>query len=209
MAASGYSSSERIRLWLRDFGFRWTGTRTFVISAAFAFLLLALSGALHPVVAFCSFLLLAGISATRLMVVGETMPIRVRATEKTGSPYANGSTALALVNHLPDPLIVFDRAGRVFLANEAAEALVGKAAPGRHVATVLRSAPLIAAIEAVTKDGVQRTIEYSIPVPVPRHYSAYVTRVESEEAGASPVTLALLRDVTEAHRVEAMRADFV
>lgn len=194
---------------MRDFGFRWTGTRTFVISAAFIFLLLALFGALHPVVAFCSFLLLAGISATRLMVVGETMPIRVRATEKTGSPSANGSTALALVSRLPDPLIVFDTEGRVFLANEAAEALVGKAAQGRHVATVLRSAPLIAAIEAVTKDGVRRTIEYSIPVPVPRHYSAYVARVESEEAGASPVTLALLRDVTEAHRVEAMREDFV
>lgn len=209
MAAGGGSSSERIRLWLRDFGFRWTGTRTFVVSAAVIFLLLALFGALHPVVAFCSFLLLAGISATRLMVVGETMPIRLRAAEKTGMSDANGRRALALVNRLPDPLIVFDEAGRVVLANEAAEALVGKAAPGRHVATVLRSAPLIAAIEAVTKDGIQRTIEYSIPVPVQRHYSAYVARVESGEAGAFPVTLALLRDVTEAHRVEAMRADFV
>src|SRR5690554_8153748 len=113
MAAGGDSSSERIRLWLRDFGFRWTGTRTFVISAAFVFLLLVLFGALHPVVGFCSFLLLAGISATRLMVVGETMPIRVPVTEKAISPYASGSTALALVNRLPDPLLVFDKAGRV------------------------------------------------------------------------------------------------
>ena len=209
MAAGGYNASGRVRLWLRDFGFIWTGTRTFVVSAAVIFLLLVLFGALHPVVGFCSFLLLAGISATRLMVVGETMPIRVPVTEKAISPYASGSTALALVNRLPDPLLVFDKAGRVVLANEAAEALVGKVAVGRHVATVLRSTPLIAAIEAVTRDGAQRSIEYSIPVPVQRHYSAYVTLVESGEAGTPPVTLALLRDVTEAHRVEAMRADFV
>lgn len=210
MAAKDSNRSRHGRIWLRDFSSRWTGTRTFVVTAAFVFLVLVLFGGLHPVIGFCSFLLVAGISATRLMVVGETMPIRIRATEEgAASPFASGGTALSLVNHLPDPLIVFDRAGRVVLANAAAEALIGKAAIGRHVATVLRSAPLIAAIEAVTKDGTARSIEYSVPVPVQRHYSAYVVPVESGAPGIPPVILALLHDMTEVHRVEAMRADFV
>ncbi|MBX3505342.1 MAG: PAS domain-containing protein [Parvibaculum sp.] len=210
-AAEGEGRLTRGRLWARDFASRWTGTRSFVISAAAIFLVLAMLGLAHPVAAFVAFMLLAGISATRLMVVGETTPIRIgtRAIEAgSGIPGAGGS-ALALLNKLPDPLIVLDPSGRVAFANGAAEAQVGKAAAGRHVATVLRSAPLIAAIESVTRDGTVREIEYAVPVPVQRNYTAYVAPFDGGKEGAPRLVLVLLRDVTEARRVEAMRADFV
>lgn len=211
-AADGGSKSVRGRVWLRDFLSRWTGTRSFVISAAAIFFLLAVTGLLHPVAAFAAFMVLAGISATRLMVVGETTPIRLGGAtrEKGGGIPGAGGSALALLQKLPDPLIVLDPSGRVAFANEAAEVQVGKAAAGRHVATVLRSAPLIAAIESVSLDGVVRSIEYAVPVPVQRNYSAYVAPVGGgEDDGAGRLVLVLLRDVTEARRVEAMRADFV
>lgn len=210
-AADGDGRMVRGKVWLRDFASRWTGTRTFIVSAALLFLALAWLGALHPIIAFVSFALLAGISASRFMVTGETAPIRIgsRGEEGRSAALGAGRTMLALLHRLPDPLMVVDDGGRVAFVNEAAEALVGKASPGRHVATVLRSAPLIAAIESVTRDGAARSIEYAVPVPVQRNYSAYVAPVDAEADQSRKLVLVLLRDVTESRRVEAMRADFV
>lgn len=210
-AADGDGRLVRGRVWLRDFASRWTGTRTFVVSAALLFLTLALFGALHPTIAFMSFAVMAAIAASRVMVAGETVPIRIggRGEESRSGVLGAGRTMLALLHRLPDPLMVVDDGGRVAFVNEAAEVLVGKASSGRHVATVLRSAPLIAAIESVTRDGVARSIEYAVPVPVQRNYSAYVAPVDAEAEPPRKLVLVLLRDVTESRRVEAMRADFV
>lgn len=210
MTAADESETRRARLkaLLKDFAARWTGTRTFVVSSAVVFLFLAYTGLLHTIVAFLCFLLLAGISATRLMVVGETTPIRIGLARRDESSALGGGAAVALLDRMPDPLMVVDLSGRVVYANGAAEVLVGKSAPGRHVATVLRNAPLIEAVNGVIAQGSARVVEYAVPVPVQRNYSAFVAPVE----GGAPSTkyvLVLLRDVTEARRVEAMRADFV
>lgn len=209
--ADGDGRLARGRIWLRELASRWTGTRTFVVSAALLFLLLAWLGALHPFVALVSFAVLAGIAALRVVVTGETAPLRIgaRGEDAGASILGAGRTMMALLQRLPDPLIVVDGTGRLAFANEAAEGLVGKVAAGRHVATVLRSAPLIAAIESVTRDGTPRSIEYTVPVPVQHNYSAYVAPISSEAEAARKLVLVLLRDVTEARRVESMRADFV
>lgn len=200
----------RSRVWLRDFWARWTGTRTFVVTAAFIFLMLAVTGALHTTAAFVSFLLLAGVAIARAIAMGETAPIRIQSRPDDHTRSAFGAApALAILNRLPDPLFVLDGAGRVMLGNEAAEPLIGKSAAGKHVATVLRIAPLIATIESVMKDGTARTIEYEMPVPVERHFSAFVVPIEADGAGAPRLYLVLLHDLTDARRVEAMRVDFV
>lgn len=207
-AEEGGSIGARFKAHLKDFAARWTGTRTFVVAAAILFLFLEVLGLLHPVAAFLSFLFLAGISATRLMVVGERTPIRIGLARSDEASALGGGAAVALLDRMPDPLMVVDSSGRVVYANGAAEFLVGKGAPGRHVATVLRSAPLIEAVNGTIADGATRAIEYAVPVPVQRNYSAFVSAVP----GVTPATkyvLMLLRDVTEARRVEAMRADFV
>lgn len=209
-AAEQGSGRSKGRLRLRDFVARWTGTRTFVVASAIVFLALVLLDGLHPIAAFLSFVFLAGIAGIRLMVVGETTPIRIGTPgEEGGLPsFATGGTSLALLNRLPDPLFVLDDGGRVLFANAAAEQLIGAAATGRHVATVLRNAPLIAAINGVTADGTARTIEYEVPVPVQRNYSAFVASIMGNAPGSKAIFV-LLRDVTESRRIEAMRADFV
>ncbi|PKQ01512.1 MAG: hypothetical protein CVT73_23055 [Alphaproteobacteria bacterium HGW-Alphaproteobacteria-12] len=208
-AAEGGSRLVRGKARLRGFASRWTGTRTFVVSAAVTFLLLALSGALHPVAAVVSFLIFVLVAAARWMAVGETSPIRIGSAQNEESSVLGGGAAVALLDRLPDPLVVVDDAGHVLYTNGAAEPLLGKSVIGRHVATVLRSAPLIEAINAVTRDGAVRTIEYTVPVPVQRNYSAFVAPLAAQGAAAPGQILVLLRDVTEARRVEAMRADFV
>jgi two-component system phosphate regulon sensor histidine kinase PhoR len=105
--------------------------------------------------------------------------------------------------------------------NRAAEMLIGPSPLGKHVAAVLRSAPLITAVDEILKGGDARTVEWSLPVPIERHYNAFITPIETETApiAGAPVNgaarrraravLLLLRDVTDARRVEAMRVDFV
>jgi two-component system phosphate regulon sensor histidine kinase PhoR len=204
---------------LRDFFARWTGTRTFVVTAAIIFFLLGATGALHVTAAFVSFLSLAGVAVARAIAMGETAPIRIQSRhDDRERPVLGLAPSLALIDRLPDPLFVLDGTGRVVTANAAAMPLLGRAPAGKHVATVLRSAPLIAAIESVIAGGPDRTVEYSLPVPVERHFSAFIAPIEAareqqadtKRDGAPPrLILVALRDLTDAHRVETMRADFV
>ncbi|HCX67834.1 MAG TPA: hypothetical protein DHK64_09945, partial [Rhodobiaceae bacterium] len=97
----------RGRAHLRDFAARWTGTRTFVASSAILLLFLAVTGALHPIAAILSFFFLAGISGARFMAVGETAPIRIGRSRNDESAAAlSGGAAVALLDRLPDPVLV-------------------------------------------------------------------------------------------------------
>lgn len=208
------AAGERLRAYAR----RWAGARTFIAASAGVLLVLVLSGALHLGPALLAFLALAGIAVLRGTLAGEmdVLP-RQPAPAPAASLAALGSgTGLAILDHLPDPLIVLDGGGRIMLRNAAAERLIGGAILGKHVAAVLRSAPLVTAIEEVLKGGAERAIEYAVPVPVERSYHAFIAPIEtdaSEYDGARPrklrAVLVLLHDITDARRVEAMRVDFV
>ncbi len=199
----------------------WTGARTFIVASAIVFALLALTGTLHVWPAVFGFVALAAVALIRGMLSGEAKTAtRTLATQPLSAAALLGSGAgLTILNELPDPLIIVDGTGRVTLANTAAGVLVGPTPTGKHVATVLRSAPLITAIDEVLKGGGARSIEYSVPVPVERHYNAFVSPIEIEApivAGVDPArrrrsrpVLVLLHDMTDMRRVEAMRVDFV
>lgn len=146
--------------------------------------------------------------AARFAAAGKTAssPAAARKDE-AGLPAFTASHTL--IDRLPDPLLVFDGQMRVLFANAAAQTLVGPAATGRHIATVLRNAPLMSAIDGVIEDGKTRTIEYAVPVPVRRTYSAFIASIGDGPPGPSGMVLVQLRDVTEARQIEAMRADFV
>lgn len=202
---------------------RWTGARTFIVAAAAVFLALVLTGALGIWPAVFAFVVLVSIVLLRGLLTGETIAtLRVAPAEPVSAAAMLGSGAsLTILNELPDPLIVLDGTGRVTLKNRSAEPLIGQGAVGKHVATVLRSAPLITAIEDVLRGGNAQSVEYSVPVPVERHYDALISPIEIEAPGGATATgdplrrrkgrpvLVLLRDVTEMRRVEAMRVDFI
>lgn len=201
---------------------RWTGARTFIVAAAAVFLVLIFTGALGVWPAIFAFVILAGIVLLRGLLTGETAAaLRAAPAEPVSAAVLLGSGAsLTILNELPDPLIVLDGTGRVTMKNRAAELLIGRGAVGKHVATVLRSAPLVTAIEDVLRGGNARSVEYSVPVPIERHYDAFISPVEMEvpapRAAGDPLhrrkgrpVLVLLRDVTDMRRVEAMRVDFI
>ena len=203
---------------------RWEGLRSFVIASAVLFLGLCLGGEITWPVALGSFLFLGVVAVLRVIytrrrhqppVKEEPLPQRLRAPTKELAAGAG----LVIIEQLPDPLMVLDSSARIVLCNRAAAQLVGRNVVGKQVAAVLRNAALVSAVEDVRATGEWRGVDYTVPVPVERHFHAYVTPIDAEvrldggaqgeETRTERFLLIRLHDLTEAKRLEAMRVDFV
>ncbi|HWY63276.1 MAG TPA: ATP-binding protein [Rhizomicrobium sp.] len=113
--------------------------------------------------------------------------------------------ARAVIAQLPAPVMLLDESERVLLINDAMRTLVGGEVENKHVSAVLRNPSVLAAIDQTAHDGEPSTVQFTLPVPIERHFQAYVARVS-----ATPPTIALLlHDLTAIRRSERMRADFV
>lgn len=134
----------------------------------------------------------------------------VRETERLARGLAGQAATLdqlrraneAIVERLPDPLIVLGPDATVRRANRAA-----RAAFGTDIAAVLRHPALRAAIaRAFTEDAA--TAELSLPVPVPRDLHAAVIRMDPPLADGGQAVV-VLSDRTHDRAVDRMRADFI
>ncbi|ESR27408.1 phosphate regulon sensor histidine kinase PhoR [Lutibaculum baratangense] len=170
------------------------------------FLLLMLSGALHPWIAVLSFLTAAAVVSAAWPVLGGHIP----ATAPTPNVIAgtDRSDLLAFAEALPDPCLLVDRYMRVRHQNGAAAELLGKVESTQPLNFVLRAPEVSEAVLEVVKGRGPRVVTYFEKVPVDRWFEATVRRVTREQ-GPQELFLVLLRDLTEAQRVERMRADFV
>ncbi len=109
----------------------------------------------------------------------------------------------AVVEHLPDPLIVLAADRSIRRANAAA-----RAAFGDETAAVLRHPGLRAAIDRAFAQGVKQDVELTIPVPVTRDLLATVLVMDPLLADGGQVVI-LLSDRTRERALERTRADFV
>ncbi len=122
----------------------------------------------------------------------------------------------AIVERLPDPLVVLDGNGAVLRANAAARALFGpRATPSGEAGTaagdlpaLLRHPALADALDAARAGGPARQVDIALPVPVPRELLAHVIPMEPPLADGGRLVL-LFSDRTRERAVERMRADFV
>ncbi|MDH3699945.1 MAG: phosphate regulon sensor histidine kinase PhoR [Alphaproteobacteria bacterium] len=115
------------------------------------------------------------------------------------------ATADRLLEALPDPLLVIDRAGSVVRANRAAAELTETNPIGRDLTAGLRHPVLLQAIERALSAEESQAVEISMPAPQHRSYSALIEPLGGAEGGA----LILLHDLTPIRLGEQMRADFV
>ena len=109
----------------------------------------------------------------------------------------------AIVQRLPDPLIVLGADRQVRRANAAAQR-----AFGTEMAAVLRHPGLRAAIDRALSQGEDQLAELSLPVPVAREVFATVMALDPPLADGGRI-VAILSDRTRERAVERMRADFV
>ena len=114
----------------------------------------------------------------------------------------------AIVESLPDPLIMVARDRRVLRANPAAIALFGELATGRDLISVVRNPAMIEAVDAALRDATGRIVEFVQPVPVERILSARIAALP-EEAPDGTAAIIALHDLTPIRRAERLRADFV
>ncbi|MFC1672649.1 ATP-binding protein [Pseudomonadota bacterium] len=119
------------------------------------------------------------------------------------------SLASAILDALPDPVVLLDKRRRVIAANRAAEELLGEGMHGRDVCLVLRQPEAQEAITIAT-DGKETHADASVLFDgaVRRHYQLQAMAVPVDEALSVRAVVAL-HEVTALKRAEDMRADFV
>ena len=114
----------------------------------------------------------------------------------------------AILASLPDPLVMLDARRRIVRQNAAAEALFGATARGRDLTDVFREPTLLEAVDEILAGVSSRIVEFAIPGPVQRSFSARAVRLPDQAADGT-VAILTLHDLTSVKRAEQLRADFV
>jgi two-component system, OmpR family, phosphate regulon sensor histidine kinase PhoR len=109
----------------------------------------------------------------------------------------------AIVENLPDPLLVLAPNREPLRANVAARGLFGA-----DIAAVLRHPALAEAVERALAARRPQTADLVLPVPMPRELQAQVIPMEPPLADGGALVV-VLSDRTRERAVERMRADFV
>jgi two-component system phosphate regulon sensor histidine kinase PhoR len=112
-------------------------------------------------------------------------------------------TDSAVVERLPDPVIVLAEDRSVLRANSAA-----RVAFGADIPAVLRHPDLRAAIDHTFATARTQTAEVTLPVPMPREVQAVVVPMDPPIADGGRA-IVVLSDRTRERAIERMRADFV
>jgi two-component system phosphate regulon sensor histidine kinase PhoR len=118
----------------------------------------------------------------------------------------DATLARGLIAALPDPVIIV-RGARVSEANLPARNLFPKMRLGDLLAFVIRSPDVLDATHRVQETGIAKTVSWRERVPLERIFEVRAAPFELPNEERSVVLT--LRDLTEAHRVERMRVDFV
>lgn len=130
--------------------------------------------------------------------------LRARATDSRDL-----ARSRAVMDSLPDPLIVLDTRGMVRAVNKACRRFFGDTIqPGSSVLLRFRSPELLSMINKALAGEAAEPIEVLERYPIERWYEAVVVRLPEEAAGDAPYLLHF-RDLSEARRIDRMRTDFI
>jgi two-component system phosphate regulon sensor histidine kinase PhoR len=145
-----------------------------------------------------------------------------RVPEPAPSPVAPSPPALpagapadlrAILNALPDPVLVLDDGRRVLIANAAARSLLGSEIEDRSLLAVLRQPALLTALDALARGEIPPPLE--LPDIAGHALTAELAPIEGleddrgGEDGAAPRWLIVFHDVSGLRRAETLRSDFV
>ncbi len=118
----------------------------------------------------------------------------------------------ALLGAYPEPVLLLNRDGIILEANAAARNMLGSVRLGAPVSLMLRAPEVIEAVREAGATGTSRLVAFNLRVPVERSYEAHILPIRFDrqaESGAPDLIMLVFRDLTQAMRVDQMRADFV
>jgi two-component system phosphate regulon sensor histidine kinase PhoR len=116
-----------------------------------------------------------------------------------------GARTEAVLEGMTEGVLVVDSGARILRNNPAFDAMVqpSSAVEGEPVAEVIRSASLQEALDRVLGTGESASVEIALTFPVHKTLEVYLSPIRMGGV------VAVFHDVTERHRLERMRRDFV
>jgi two-component system, OmpR family, phosphate regulon sensor histidine kinase PhoR len=136
--------------------------------------------------------------------------IVTRQPPESGELHRPDQGMVAVASRLADPCLIVDRLARLRYVNPVAIQMFGAIEAGRPLSFLIRAPELSEAARAAVQTNAPQTVTYFERVPVDRWFEARVSPIAvNEPGGQAPLLLIVLRDLTEAQRVERMRVDFI
>lgn len=177
-----------------------------LIVAGLALFGLVVFGEMKPLLAALAFL---GIACATLVPWTLHDPT-VAADPRVESPIETG-VVRALIEGMPEPTVLLDRAGRVLHLNMAATRLVPFLRRGEPAQFALRSPDILTALREALANAAPRRVTTLFHGAVDRWIELVVMPIEVPTAfgGRDLCMLMTFHDQTPMRRVEEMRADFV
>jgi two-component system phosphate regulon sensor histidine kinase PhoR len=132
------------------------------------------------------------------------------AIERVGALTGDVASLEAVIDALPEPLLLLDAKRTIVRANSAAESAFGTGLAGYDLSVAIRNPAVLQAADEVLEGGKrERTVEYvDSGEAVERDYLAHVARLP-DAAARLPRAIVALHDLTYAKRSDAMRTDFI
>lgn len=156
--------------------------------------------------------LLLGVSFTASMVVlGSTH----RGQESDDPPGLQQSEHImlqrlrAVVEALPQPVMLLDSGRRIDTFNPACAALFGEEVNRRHIAAVVRAPQALEVIRTVEQTGEPFEAEFAWTGAQPRTCLFYAAPLSRDDIGGEAGMFIMIRDRTEQRKLERMRTDFI
>ncbi len=113
----------------------------------------------------------------------------------------------ALVDAIPDPVLVVDSRGYVRLANPTAEQHFDQKLAGHPLGRFLRDPGILAAIDSAIRADVSSTVSFSPLLDRTRHYTCRIQPMLTVDG--EPAAILSLRETSEQVAIERMRSDFI
>lgn len=119
-----------------------------------------------------------------------------------------------IVDALPHPCFIVDRRGVTRYINALATESFGSVKPGDPLSFALRAPSLLEGLDRVSRGGATERIAWSEKVPTESWFEAHMAPVRLpgsalKDHSKPDFVLVSVLDLTEQHRLERMRADFV
>ncbi|WP_370338105.1 ATP-binding protein [Parvularcula marina] len=115
----------------------------------------------------------------------------------------------ALLNALPQPVMLLNDEGSIEMSNRASEEMFGKQSTGRHIAAVIRVPKAHEALRTLEATGKPVETEISLTGAQERTALFYAAGLGISNAHDRGAMIVMLRDRTEQKKLERMRTDFV
>jgi two-component system phosphate regulon sensor histidine kinase PhoR len=155
----------------------------------------------------------AAVAVAAMLLGGCAWLLRYALPEQSAAasppPVSRSEVPQALLERLPDPVILLNGAREIVAVNSAARDAFGVELLGRDLALSLRHPDVLTAVETVFGGLPSASEEITLPAPVPRTFTLHAGELPASADSHAPRVVLVLRDETRAKRAEQSRADFV